>query len=102
MVKLAVRLIAPKLARALSGASSSRFAGGSYRAYQLKPKGLYGLPLNRFIYPCEIIAFSSAASPSAILPVRCTVRIKKVLVSAARTESVAVPTPFRAVNSSRN
>ena len=43
VVKLAMRLIAPKLARALGGASSSRFAGGSYRAYQLEPKSLLGL-----------------------------------------------------------
>jgi hypothetical protein len=43
LVKLAVRLIAPKLMRALGGAGSSRVTMRPYRAYQSKPKGWLGL-----------------------------------------------------------
>ena len=42
IVKLAVRLLAPKLARALGGAGA-RVVARPYRAYQPKPKGLLGL-----------------------------------------------------------
>ena len=42
IVKLAVRLLAPKLARAL-GATGARVTARPYRAYQPKPKGLLGL-----------------------------------------------------------
>lgn len=42
VVKLAVRLLAPKLMRALSGAGS-RVTARPYRTHQSKPKGLLGL-----------------------------------------------------------
>jgi hypothetical protein len=43
VVKLAVRLIAPKLMRAFGGAGSSRVMMRPYRAYQSKPRGLLSL-----------------------------------------------------------
>ena len=55
------------------------------------------IAFNHFIYPCGLIALSSAASPSGTV-----VSGKKVLGSAASTESVSVPMPFRVVNSLRN
>lgn len=42
VVKLAARLLAPKLMRALGGAGS-RVTVRPYRAHSLKPKGLLGL-----------------------------------------------------------
>ena len=42
VVKLAVRLLAPKLMRALGGAGV-RVTSRPYRAYRPKPKGLLGL-----------------------------------------------------------
>ena len=73
------------------------------------------IPLNHFIYSCEFVRSAAPqarqrscpsgarlGSRSAASSSGAVVSGKKVMVSAASTESVAVPTPFRAVNSLRN